>query len=296
VTPPTGFFIIDTRKESDTREGKEIQRIHPYHVHLFLCGILLSCGCTPAVEPVPPSPPEHLIAKYTKTPIRVDGVLDDLAWALAAAYPLEPARDRGASGDVLKDPGEVLLARDDTWFYIGVRFTDSDVVARGKRDQMHHYRLGDVMELFLKPEEAPWYWELYATPAGRKSSFFLPERKKLTERSCGLQVAASVNGTLNDSRDRDSGWTVEMAVPIADLSAPGQPFGPGTRWRILVARYNHNGDLKNPELSSTPQLSQTDFHLLAEYGILMLPAPRIFVNPGRIPAGEEVESPTTSER
>jgi hypothetical protein len=214
-----------------------------------------------------------MIARHTKIPVQVDGILNDPVWAEAVSYPLMLARDRLARGDVLREPGEVRFAWDDESFYVGVRFIDSDIVARGERDQMHHYRLGDVVELFLKPEGAPGYWELYATPAGRKSSFFLPERRKLTERSCGLRVAAWVNGTLNDSRDRDHGWTAEMAVPVSDLSAPGRPFGPGDRWRILVARYNHGRDLPKPELSMVPQLSRTDFHLLEEYGFLELARP-----------------------
>jgi hypothetical protein len=216
-----------------------------------------------------------MMARYSPSPVRVDGILDDPVWEEAVPYPLSPARDFLARGGVLQEPGKVRLAWDNTHLYLGVRFTDSDVSARGERDQMHHYRLGDVVELFLKPEGAPWYWELYATPAGRKSSFFLPERRKLTDRGCGLRVATRVNGTLNAPGSRDQGWTAEMAVPLADLAAPGQPFGPGARWRILVARYNHGRDFPQPELSSAPQLSRTDFHLLEEYGILELSAPSL---------------------
>jgi len=211
-----------------------------------------------------------MIARYTEIPVQVDGILDDPAWAEAVPYPLSLARDRLARGDVLREPGEVRLAWDGEYFYAGVRFVDTDVLARGQRDQMHHYQLGDVVELFLKPEEDPGYWELYATPAGRKSSFFLPEKRKLTDRDCGLRVAARVNGSLNDSRDRDHGWTAEMAVPVASLSAPGRPFRPGARWRILVARYNHGQGLPEPELSMVPQLSRTDFHLLEEYAVLQI--------------------------
>jgi hypothetical protein len=211
-----------------------------------------------------------MIARHTRMPVKVDGTLDDPVWAEAVSYPLMLARDRLARGDILREPGEVRFAWDDEFFYAGVRFVDSDIVARGERDQMHHYLLGDVVELFLQPEGAPGYWEFYATPAGRKTSFFLPERRKLTERSCGLRVAARVNGTLNDSRDRDLDWTAELAVPFADLSSLGQPFGPGGRWRILVARYNYGRDLPEPELSMVPQLSRTDFHLLEEYGALKL--------------------------
>lgn len=214
-----------------------------------------------------------MIARYAKTPVRIDGILDDPAWAEAVSYPLGLARDRVDRGGVLREPAEVKLAWDDDHFYVGVRCVDSDVLARGERDQMHHYRLGDVLEVFLKPEGAPWYWELYATPAGRRSSFFLPAKRTLTERDCGLRVAARIDGTLNNSLDRDIGWTAEMAVPIEGLASPGPPFRPGVRWRILVARYNYGGENPEPELSSAPELSATDFHLLEEYAVLELAPP-----------------------
>jgi len=238
--------------------------------------ILLLCyGCSPAVKPHTQIPEERMIARYSETPVRVDGALDEEVWERTPAYPLCLARDRAARGEVLAEPGEVRLAWDEDHLYLGVRLADSDVVARGDHDQMHHYRLGDVVELFLKPEGAPWYWELYVTPRGRKSSFFLPGRRQLTDRGCGLCAAARVDGTCNDSADRDNGWTAEMAVPLAGLDAGGHPLSPGGRWRILVARYNHGRPFPEPELSTAPPLSRNDFHLLEEYALLELaPPPR----------------------
>lgn len=242
--------------------------------------LLFCCGCARAAGPGTPPPERTLLAARAESPVRVDGLLQDEVWARAVPYRLSPARSRAARGDALREAGEVRLAWDATHLYLGARLADADVVARGERDQMHHYRLGDVVELFLAPEAAAGYWELYATPAGRKSSFFLPGRRQLTERGCGLRVAAQVNGTLNDSRDRDGGWTVEMAVPLDALAPEGHPFGPGARWRILVARYNQGRDLPAPELSAAPQLPRDDFHLLEGYAALVPSSPPSPERPG----------------
>jgi len=112
------------------------------------------------------------------------------------------------------------------------------------------------------------------TPAGKKTTFFFPSKGYLglpspIKHSSGLTVAAQCDGTLNNWTDRDSGWTAEMAMPVKDLTARGEPFGPGASWRILVARYNYSRHLtQGRELSMTPQLSATNYHLREEYAVL----------------------------
>ena len=90
---------------------------------------------------------------------------------------------------------------------------------------------------------------------------------------CGLKVAAHcASGTLNDWRDRDNYWTAEMAMPVNDLKSFGDSFGAETDWRILIARYDYSryNNSKGPEYSSSPALSQTNFHLHEDYAILKL--------------------------
>ncbi len=135
--------------------------------------------------------------------------------------------------------------------------------------------MGDLVELFLKPEDYTWYWELYATPTSKKTSFWYPGRGRVGLESgfqyeCGLQVAAENNGTVNKWEDRDRYWTAEMAMPIRDLTSRGETFRPGSKWWILIGRYNYSRYLPRREFSMFPQLSQTDFHLCEEYGILEL--------------------------
>src|SRR5690606_13465655 len=60
----------------------------------------------------------------------------------------------------------------------------------------------------------------------------------------GLQTGVWIDGTLNDHRDRDRGWTVEVAVPWAGLEtlAAGDgrslPPRPGDTWRMDFSRFN----------------------------------------------------------
>jgi hypothetical protein len=216
-------------------------------------------------------------ASYTGTSVTIDGKLDEEVWKRAKVYPLQMSRDKIAQGLEFQEPGYVRLAWDSNFLYIGLELTDSDIVAEGTADNLQHYNLGDVGEVFLKPVDETWYWELYVTPAGRNSTFWFPGRGRLGLPSCfeahhfNLKVAAQCDGTLNDWHDRDREWTAEMAVPLSELTARGEKFGPGSRWRILVARYNYTRYSKytGPELSMVPQLSQTNYHLVDEYADLI---------------------------
>ena len=218
-----------------------------------------------------------MTAKYTAVPVVVDGIFNEPVWQEAVVYRMHLPVDRSENNQ-LEEVGQVRLAWNEEYFYVSVKFDDSDIVAEGTADQLHHYKLGDVCELFLKPADKTWYWELYVTPQGNKTTFFFPSQGRMGLPSCfsnyssGLQVAAQYDGTLNNWQDKDSYWTAEMAMPIKDLTARGERFGPDADWRILVARYNYSYYLagKGAELSSTPRLLKTNYHLLEQYAVLKL--------------------------
>lgn len=209
-------------------------------------------------------------AFYTEKPVNIDGLLDESVWQKARAYPLYLSKDKINADEKIAEKGDVRFAWDDKYYYLAASFEDSDVVAKGKEDQMHHYRYGDLCELFLKPVDYNFYWELYVTPADKKTSFFFKQKGALDfeNYSCGLNVAANCLGTLNNSKDKDKGWIAEMAMPIKDLESLGCKFGQGVNWKILVGRYNYSRYLPDKELSMMPQLSKTSYHLHEEYANL----------------------------
>ncbi|MDD3725731.1 MAG: carbohydrate-binding family 9-like protein [Candidatus Ratteibacteria bacterium] len=226
--------------------------------------------------------PAEVVAIYTESPVVIDGKLDDSVWKRATRYNLSLSKDRRS--DVPQEGGEVMLAWDDEFLYIGAYLIDSDIIQTGEEDQMHFYTTGDVLEVFLKPEKEEWYWELYGTPNNKKTVFWFPSRKFLgifrnmdrwTKNMVDIKVATQIEGTLNNSNDRDRYWTIELSLPVRNIApwymfTPRQEhyFGPGSEWRILISRYNYSKYLKKKELSMFPQLSQSNFHFLEEYGII----------------------------
>jgi hypothetical protein len=220
-------------------------------------------------------------AVYTPEPIKIDGSLADKAWAQAPSYNLKVAKKAYDSlSQSIKqknmESGKCKLLWDKDNLYIGIDFSDSDIYAFGKKDEMHHYLQGDVAEVFIKPEGDTYYWELYVTPAGRKSSFFIPGRGCLMKPTLLLspikiKVASKVDGTLNKWQDKDTGWTAEMAIPRKELEKYGAKFNPDEKWKIFISRYNYSRYLSAKETSSFPrQTGSPNFHRWEEYGKLKL--------------------------
>ena len=55
----------------------------------------------------------------------------------------------------------------------------------------------------------------------------------------GLRTAVALRGTLHDPRDRDGGWTVEMAFPWTAFNRGPRPAvapRPGESWRMNFSR------------------------------------------------------------
>ncbi|MFD1141946.1 carbohydrate-binding family 9-like protein [Larkinella insperata] len=57
----------------------------------------------------------------------------------------------------------------------------------------------------------------------------------------GLQTAVKLEGTLNDNRDIDRGWSLEIAIPWQSLTwlANGRSLPPqnGDRWKMFLGRF-----------------------------------------------------------
>ena len=235
-------------------------------------GLVCLVGCAPVPDQAAIPGRAMMVARYAASPIMVDGRLDEAVWGKTLAYALH--LDDTVDADV-QEGGEARFAWDEENLYLGIRYTDSDVVAEGSEKNALHFQMGDVAELFLKPLGNTVYWELYVTPHSKTSTFCFPSWSRNLPSTFAYEmdiaVAGSVQGTLNDWSDRDTGWTGEMAIPIRELEKYGDTFASET-WTVLVARYNYSRYLedKGPELTMTPRLPKTDYHHQPGYALLVL--------------------------
>lgn len=247
---------------------------------LFFVILFSGCALTPKInkgEKEMVATP-CIITKYSEVPVVIDGKFDDPVWKIAPVYKLTLSKDDESKGNVLQEKGEAQVAWDENYLYVGVKLYDSDIVQESDKDQDHHYQKGDVVEIFLQPEQSTWYWEIYGTPNCKKTVFWFPGRGRTGLSSCyeptielnEILIATEIKGTLNNWKDRDEYWTLEMAIPVKELTKYGDAFGSNSEWRVLIARYNYSRYLPWKELSMYPQLSITNYHLIEEYGKLII--------------------------
>ncbi len=52
----------------------------------------------------------------------------------------------------------------------------------------------------------------------------------------------NINGTLNDNSDIDTGWSMEMAIPLTNFRKLTElnPIKTGTKWAFLAVRQDRN--------------------------------------------------------
>jgi hypothetical protein len=215
------------------------------------------------------------VCRWAAKPPVLDGKLDDPCWQQAAAI------DRFASFWT-KTPREgtrAFLVWDDEALYYAGTMTDAEVKAFGthRNDTLWD---GDVFELFLKPDaERPEYFEFQANPRGLIFEMAFAGRGKHSDvfdkgPVLGNKAVAVVDGTLDQTGDKDRSWTVEGRIPWSAFALTGAKPKPGDSWRFAICRYDYGPPGTKPVLMSCAPLTQPSFHRYEDYGTLTFEGPQ----------------------
>jgi hypothetical protein len=194
--------------------------------------------------PLIPFAPETYVAYRGEESIEVDGKLDEDAWA-AAQWTAEFVDIEGPTREVPRLGTRVKMLWDDEFFYVGAAMEEPHVwgVLRDRDAVIYH---DNDFEIFIDPDgDTHEYYELEINALGTEWDLFLvrPYRDGGPAINAwdiqGLKTAVHVNGTLNDPSDRDSGWSVEMALPWDVLGQATRSTAPpegGDQWRVNYSR------------------------------------------------------------
>jgi len=225
----------------------------------------ISC-CLSALTVIGQAPPRLPVYEVRRTavPIKIDGKLDDAAWAGAPAVG-DFVNNSDGSKSQYKTEARVLY--DDNFLYFSFRCADDNIWSTMKRRDEHLWD-EEVVEVFLQADpRQPSYIELEVNPLGTMLDIYLlGARKPLHYESWNsekLRWAVQVDGTI-DGKGGDDWWTCEMALPMEDIvTAPHRPPQPGDRWRMNLYR---GEQLPKPAgLAWSPTL-QDDFHIPKRFG------------------------------
>ena len=203
---------------------------------------------------------------YTSKPIEIDGQLDEPQWQRAKLIDfMIPVTHKKPLSKT-----EARILWDNDCLYVGFKAYDKDMYSYFT-ERNSHTCYEDVLEIFLKPipTEEPYYnFEINALNTvydafNVKRGAGGPDHHRWNHWNCdGLRSAVVIKGTLNDWRDVDEYWQLEVAIPFADLpTLKGQPPRPGDQWLFHLSRYDYSVYLpEGVELSSCAPLSRVDFH------------------------------------
>jgi hypothetical protein len=181
----------------------------------------------------------------------VDGVLSAAEWSKA------PWTSDFVDIEGSAKPNPTLRTRakmmwDDTYLYIAAELEEPHVWGTLKQRDAVIFHDNDF-EVFIDPDGDTYnYYELEINALNTVWDLFLtkPYRDNGDAINAwdiqGLKTAVHINGTVNDPRDRDRGWTVEIAMPWSVLKeAAREHRAPkaGEEWRINFSRVEWDVDV-----------------------------------------------------
>ncbi len=238
---------------------------------LLAAGLFLAMavGCTQRkpIDDHPPSLPQPREYECYRAggPVEIDGRIDDAAWTQAPWT--EPFVDiEGAAKPKPRYQTRAKLLWDDEYLYIAVDMEEPHVWGTlTQRDSIIFH--DNDFEVFIDPDsDARDYYEVEVNALNTIFDLLLkrtyidggPALHDWNLR--GLKTAVHVDGTLNDSSDTDSGWSVELAMPweaLGEYTHRPAPPHDGDTWRMNFSRVEWQHQLTDSTASGYEKVPDT---------------------------------------
>ena len=162
-----------------------------------------------------------------------------------------------------QERGTVKFSKNANGLVISAKLKDSDVVAESSADQGSLNKTGDALQIFLKPENNTFVWEIFVDSNNHKSSFFHWSLGRMFYDKAGNPVV-----DVKTSKG-DGFWNAEVVFPVSEARKYGLSFSGKDQWTVMVIRTNYSKYLNKKELSSYPQVIK-DFSNPIYFGRLIL--------------------------
>lgn len=196
--------------------------------------------------------PKNYVVQHTgKAPV-IDGYIDEAEWQNA------PWTDLFVDIEGSKKPAPALgtsvrMLWNDSCLYIAAHLQEPHVWATltNRDDIIYHDK---DFEVFIDPHNnTHQYYEIEVNAYNTILDLFMlkPYRNggsaMLAYDITGMQTAVKVQGTIDNPTDKDSSWTIEMAIPFRSLFTGNQWGAPaeGALWRINFSRVQWQAEVLN---------------------------------------------------
>lgn len=248
-------------------------------------------------------PDDGYAIRKVDAPIAIDGKADEAAWAAA---PWGPAFADAKGGPALGHQTRAKLLYDDENLYVFIEAADDDIYSSVTERDGDLWK-EDVVELFIDADRnRRGYVELQVNPNNTHLDYwFAHTRAQEADKawSADMTSAVQVRGTAGDRGDRDQGWDVEIAIPLA--AAKGNletmkvtiPPALGDQWNLNVIRGEKKKGQKNSAAASWNQIPYSDWHALGDMATVTFAdatgnTTAVAQEEGQAPAPEEGEPAT----
>ncbi|WP_198440174.1 carbohydrate-binding family 9-like protein [Pareuzebyella sediminis] len=209
----------------------------------------------------------------TPSPPEIDGIEDDPIWQQITPVVLKENRTGNETRDVAIRT-QVKSCYDDQTLYFLFLCNDPDIwTSFTQRDE--HLWENEAVELFIDVDDEPeTYVEIEVSPANVLFDSYIVDTLNIDVPETalfnlkGIRTAVKVAGTLNDRNDKDDHWTVEIAIPLADLGNENIPqVTTATEIRINFYRLDENQGKERMYYAWSPTVDR--FHKPASFGRLI---------------------------
>ncbi|MDR0754099.1 MAG: carbohydrate-binding family 9-like protein [Prevotellaceae bacterium] len=191
---------------------------------------------------------KYAVCYKTIEKINIDGYFDESAWQKTEW--IDDFEDiRG--GEVCNYKTQAKMLWNDNFLYLAIMFEEPHICANITENEQQIY-LDNAFELFIDPDgDACNYYEFEINAVG--ATWDLQMNKPYSEGGNfnskwninNLEKAIFLNGTLNNSTDIDSFWTIELAIPFSafDEYSDGKHPCNGTKWKLNLLRVQWNFEI-----------------------------------------------------
>ena len=262
------------RRRPDSPIARGARRLAAAAALLVMTGLPLWAGddLPGRVLPAPSELPSYTIERVSSG-ITVDGRADEEDWKAAAPIELIVPWLHDAAEPVQETEVRMLWSATDLFIvykcadpYIGAEIRDHDGATY----------LEDTVEIFATPNPDHVFnyygYEMNVLETLLDYVTFWRDGQRLTGgagwQSEGVRIATTIDGTLNDHSDRDTGWVLEIAIPFDNFRHLGGRIPPrdGDRWRLNLNRCagRKAGQYAMWSDSGTPK---PQFHVPERFGI-----------------------------
>ena len=188
--------------------------------------------------------PKFYVCYRAERVITIDGKLDEPSWQ-KADWTDNFVDIEGSPKPVPRFRTRAKMLWDDTYLYFGAELEEPDVWATlTQRDAVIFH--DNDFEIFIDPDgDTHEYYEFEMNALNTVWDLLLVKPYRDGGPPVdgwdihGLRTAVSVQGTLNKSGDRDTGWTVEIAYPwkaLRECAHKAAPPKSGDQWRVNFSR------------------------------------------------------------